>query len=232
MKVLAVLRKAGLITSEEESDASAREGGSRAGGPGGADAGGKTPRGSQTLPPPPDEAALAPLAASELVIDFDQIFDALKIPVPEHGWTAEKVRKALASPHFQTLDDATRKAALLAMLGASNAPASDVVDDAVRRDQGLDAYERFARKKQQDRLAGITARIAQEEARIGEAQRNIAELRKAVAKEEEAFRSWLARKTAKEEELASVAALLTFDAKITVGETKPEPDASGKGSQG
>ena len=184
------------------------------------------------MPPPPDEAALAPLAASELVIDFDQIFDALKIPVPEHGWTAEKVRKALASPHFQTLDDATRKAALLAMLGASNAPASDVVDDAVRRDQGLDAYERFARKKQQDRLAGITERIAQEEARIGEAQRNIAELRKAVAKEEEAFRSWLARKTAKEEELASVAALLTFDAKITVGETKPEPDASGKGSQG
>ena len=112
MKVLAVLRKAGLITSEEETDAGAREGGSRAGGPAGADAGGKTPRGSQTLPPPPDEAALAPLAASELVIDFDQIFDALKIPVPEHGWTAEKVRKALASPHFQTLDDAV--AALMA----------------------------------------------------------------------------------------------------------------------
>jgi hypothetical protein len=212
MKVLSVLKKAGLITSDEEPDANDQEGGARSGAPGASV--------SRTLPPPPSEAALAPLAASELVIDFDQIFDALKIPVPEHGWTAEKVRKALASPHFQTLDDATRKAALLAMLGASNAPASDVVDDAVRRDQGLDAYERFARRKQQERLAGITEQITQEEARIAEGQRNIAELRKAVAKEEEAFRSWLARKTAKEEELASVVALLTSDAKITIGEAK------------
>jgi hypothetical protein len=95
-----------------------------------------------------------------------------------------------------------------------------VVEDAVRRDQGLDAYERFARKKQQERLAGITERIKQEEARISEAQRTIEELKKAVAKEEEAFNAWLQRKTAKEEELASVVALLTSDAKITIGKTK------------
>jgi hypothetical protein len=230
MKVLSVLRKAGLITSDDESEAREdRSGGASGGGKGSREAGSSA---SQTLPPPPDEAALAPLGASELVVDFDQIFAALKIPTPEHGWTVEKVQKALASPHFTTLDDATRKAALLAMLGASNAPASDIVDDAIRRDQGLDAYERFARKKQQERLAGITERIAQEEARIGEAQRAIAELKQTVSKEEAAFRTWLARKTAKEEELAGVVALLTSDSKISIGETKSETAPPGPERKG
>jgi hypothetical protein len=177
------------------------------------------------MPPPPDESSLAPLGATELVVDFEKIFAALQIPVPPHGWTVEKLARALDSAHFQLLDDATTKAALLAMLEASAAPVAEVVGDAVQRDQGLDAYERFARRKLGERLAGIQEKITQEETRIQEAQKTIQDMRDSVAKEEAEFRTWLERKIAKEQELARVVALLTTEPVISIGETGEEPES-------
>lgn len=231
MKVLDVLKKVGLITtsSDEEPGSIA---GSRADSSGGAPGRAgvrnrleKEQAHGHSVPPPPDESSLAPLGATELVVDFEKIFAALEIPVPPHGWTVEKLARALDSAHFQPLDDATRKAALLAMLEASAAPVAEVVDDAIRRDQGLDAYERFARRKLGERLAGIQETIAKEEARIQEAQKAIQDMRESVAKAEAEFRTWLDRKVAKEQELARVVALLTTESVISIGDTGEEPES-------
>lgn len=260
MKVLNILRKAGIIAVEEAGPETAR-GGSDAGrgrGPGADEAarrkGGKeaesegkpgvrSTRGSSdaqgrgagrgsgegpalAAPPPPSEAEIAPIAASELIVDLERIFEALKLPVHAHGWTVERVARALESEHFRALPEATRRAALLAMLDGSGAPITDVIDDAVRRDQALDAYAAFARKKLEERLANVETSIAEQEAAIAAARQTITSLEESRSREQAAFAAWLERKTGKEEEYARVVALLTDERVISVGE------AGGPGSAG
>ncbi|MBK8229864.1 MAG: hypothetical protein IPK72_04575 [Candidatus Eisenbacteria bacterium] len=220
MRVIDLLRKAGLVAVEGESapppDPEPAPEAKRAATP--------TPKEAPRpvhLPPPPTSEQLAPLAAKELTVDFTQIYAALKLPTPPHGWNVEKVIGVLDSPHFQGLDAATRKAALLAMLGANQASPAEIVEDAARRDQALDAYENFARKKLADRVTGFRQAIAEEEERIRLSQAAIEQHRKAVAQEDEGFQSWLERKLEQEETLARVVALLTDQSVITVGPVHP-----------
>ena len=239
MKVLDLLKKAGIIAVEgEERDAprvTSDDDAARTASKSGKEKGGSphaTSPESQAaikMPEPPSAEAMAPLAARELTIDFAQIYAALKIPTPAHGWNVEKVSAAIASPHFKTLDAATKKAALLAMLGASNAEPKDIVEDAARRDQALDAYEGFARKKLADRVAGVRQAIAEEEERIRLATQAIERHKQAMGEEEQGFSHWLTKKVEQEEELVRVVSLLTDQSVISVGgvdaQKTPSPGA-------
>lgn len=235
MKVLNVLRKAGLIAVEEDASKESREAKDDPRGRGEPKVGStREVKNVHVVPPPPSEEALAPLASQELLVDFDKIFAALKLPVPAHGWTVEKATAALESSHFQSLDPPTKKAALLAMLGASGAPPEDVIEDAIRRDQALDSYEAFARKKLTERLVGVDRGVAEEEARIQESQKKITELKASRGKEETVFQEWLKKKVVKEEALARVVSLLTADSVISVGGVDaaiPKGDAGATGER-
>lgn len=254
MKVLNILRKAGIIAVDETGSGTPSRGGSDAGRVRGADAddAGRRKSGKEAesrgmsrsgqggpeadstrgegpaleTPPPPSEAEIAPIAASELIVDLERIFEALKLPVHAHGWTVERVARALESEHFRALPEATRRAALLAMLDGSGAPITDVIEDAVRRDQALDAYADFARKKLDERLANVQTSIAEQEAAIAAARQTITSLEESRSREQAAFAAWLERKTGKEEEYARVVALLTDERVISVGDAG-KSDAAG-----
>lgn len=235
MKVLDLLKKAGIIAvegeeqesprgTEAESEPRPKKGDSVANRAGSPEA-----QVSIRMPEPPTAEAMAPLAARELMIDFGQIYAALKIPVPAHGWNVDKVKAAISNPHFATLDAPTKKAALLAMLGASNADPKDIVEDAVRRDQALDKYEEFARKKLADRVTGVRQAIAEEEERIKLATQAIERHKQSLGEEEQSFDAWLKKKIEQEEELVRVVSLLTDQSVISVGgldaaKAEPRPD--------
>ncbi|MFN8549161.1 MAG: hypothetical protein U0527_14615 [Candidatus Eisenbacteria bacterium] len=239
MKVLDLLKKAGIIAVEGE-EPLPRKGTDKPSAEHAAKDAAKPParadKPTVNLPPPPTSAEMAPLASRELTVDFTQIYAALKIPTPAHGWNVDKVAAALANPQFQSLDANTRKAALLAMLAASNAPPQDIVEDAARRDQALDAYEQFARRKLADRLEALRQAIAEEDERIRLATQAIGQHKEALAKEEASFEAWLGKKIEQEEGLVRVVALLADPSIISVGSVEPtvkkSPEGKGDAPEG
>src|SRR5919106_2205342 len=115
-----------------------------------------------TLPPPReiDEKALPPEAAEPggEIPDFAAVFKAAGISDPPHGYSAYKVLEILSSPEFANLDSKAKAAALsgfLKMNPTGPVPITDVVQDAVRRDQALDKFEDFLRTKLKARTEQI-----------------------------------------------------------------------------
>src|SRR5215218_5054941 len=104
-----------------------------------------------------DERKLAAAAApaedggDDEVPDFPAIYKAAGVVDPPHGYSAYKVLEIFASPGFASLDLRAKAAALtgfLNMTPSGPVPITDVVQDAVRRDQALDKFEEFLRSKQ------------------------------------------------------------------------------------
>jgi hypothetical protein len=158
-----------------------------------------------------------PAASNELTIDFAEIFQSLKIAAPPHGWNVDRMLTALNTPEFKTLDAATTKAALVAMLAANAVPAKDIIADAVNRDKALDAYEAFAHQKLEERAAARRTESNLLEQQIKDCQQKIAAIIAASVQDKNAFESWVKKKTEKEEELVRVVSMLTDKHGITVG---------------
>jgi hypothetical protein len=158
-----------------------------------------------------------PAASNELAIDFAQIFQSLKIAAPPHGWNVDRMLTAMNTPEFKSLDAATTKAALVAMLAANGVPAKDIIADAVNRDKALDAYEAFAHQKLEERAAARSAESSLLEQQIKDCQQKIAAITATSIQEKDAFDNWVKKKTEKEEELVRVVSMLTDKHGITVG---------------
>lgn len=148
----------------------------------------------------------------EITISFAQIFEAINLPVPTHGWTVEKVREMVRSLGRQ---DAGK--AVLEALKKDNVPAEDIIKDAVSRDKALDSYETFVVKKLEERSAARTRAVEEYHQQIAECQEQIRTLQSSQSKEEKAFRDWQNRKVREEEEMAEAVLLLTQDHGITIG---------------
>lgn len=152
----------------------------------------------------------------ELSISFAEIFKALKISTPAHGWDVDKVLTAISTPQFKAIDAATAKAAMQAMLAASGVPPEDIVQDAVGRDKALDAYEEYAAKKLAERLATHTQDVQTLQKQIAQCETEIARVKTSMTQAEEAFKAWQVKKAEKEEELVKVVSMLTAESKISV----------------
>ncbi|HEY4564273.1 MAG TPA: hypothetical protein VIJ36_14910, partial [Thermoanaerobaculia bacterium] len=108
-----------------------------------------------TIPEPPaiDEKKLPPASTDEGggdIPDFPAVYKAAGVVDPPHGYSAYKVLEIFASPGFAALDMRAKAAALTGFLNMSPSgpvPITDVVQDAVRRDQALDKFEEFLRNK-------------------------------------------------------------------------------------
>ena len=148
----------------------------------------------------------------EITISFPQIFEAIKLPVPAHGWTVEKVREMIRS-----LGRPEAGKAVLEALKKDNVPVDDIIKDAVSRDKALDSYENFVAKKMEDRSTSRKRAIEELKQQIEESQQQIHKLQSSQSKEETAFRDWQNRKVQEEEELAEAVSLFTTDHGITVG---------------
>jgi len=142
------------------------------------------------------------------VPDFPAIYRAAGVTDPPHGYSAYKVLEIFGSPGFAALDPRAKAAALTGFLNMNPSgpvPITDVVQDAVRRDQALDKFEEFLRGKTAARSQEIEKENARLQAEIDEiARRNREKMeanRVAIESEQARLTRWLVLKRAEERKL-------------------------------
>ena len=189
-----------------------------------------------TLPEPPviDEKKL-PVPAEgggDEIPDFAAIYRAAGVTDPPHGYTAYKVLEIFASPGFATLDARAKAGALTGFLNMNPSgpvPVTDIVQDAVRRDQALDKFEEFLRTKLASRSAQIDKDNAQLQAEVDEVTRRNREKmeanRTALEAEQARLSRWQAVKRAEERKLYDAVNPFVEANPITTAES-PRPAAS------
>jgi hypothetical protein len=115
---------------------------------------------------PIDEKKLEEEAGgTDEIPDFTAIYKAAGVSEPAHGYTCYKVLEIFASPGFSSLDTRAKAAALTGFLNMNPTgpvPITDVVQDAVKRDQALDRFEEFLKSK----LAARTEQIEKDNAAL------------------------------------------------------------------
>jgi hypothetical protein len=144
------------------------------------------------------------------VADFEAVFTEAGIELPAHGYGIDKVAEMLDSKRLSTLSREVKASAVMAALEAAGVPLRDVIQDAVRRDKALDAFEAAKGREIQELHARTETRIEEIKAEIDAflKERN-AELERLKAEEETANRAFLelqTRKRREEERLASLVA--------------------------
>ncbi|HEX9941775.1 MAG TPA: hypothetical protein VGG03_07150 [Thermoanaerobaculia bacterium] len=199
-----------------------------------------------TIPeaPPIDERKLAAESGGDEgdeIPDFPAIYRAAGVTDPPHGYSAYKVLEIFASPGFASLDTRAKAAALAGFLNMNPSgpvPVTDIVQDAVRRDQALDRFEEFLRNKAAARSEQIDRENAQLQAEIDEVTRRNRERMEAnrVALETEQARlsRWQVIKRAEERKLFdAVNAFVEENPISTADSPRPAaPAAAPEGHQG
>jgi hypothetical protein len=201
-----------------------------------------------TLPEPPaiDESKLAAAASTGGgdggdggdIPDFPAIYKAAGVTDPPHGYSAYKVLEIFSSPGFATLDLRAKAAALTGFLNMSPSgpvPVTDIVQDAVRRDQALDKFEEFLRGKQASRAQQVDKDNAQLQAEIDEVTRRNRERmeanRAALDGEQTRFSRWLTLKRTEERKLFDAVNPFVEKNPISTADTFP-PTAPATGAKG
>ncbi|MEI8011123.1 MAG: hypothetical protein WCI27_01390 [Candidatus Omnitrophota bacterium] len=160
--------------------------------------------------------------APELDVDFETIYKMLKVVPPLHHWDVDKLLEILNSPPVKGRGRDDAKKMIQEMLAENNIPSQDIIKDAVSRDGALDTYEQFVFKQSQGRGEKRQARIDALKKQMDECRCFIDQLQAAQGKEAAAFSQWVAKKTAKEEQLVEVVSFLTPDTVISVGPVTKE----------
>ncbi len=185
-------------------------------------------KGATLAPAKVDAAALERSAASAGgtadVPDFPGIYKASGVTDPAHGFSAYKVLEMLQSPDFAALEPRAKAAALAGFLKfnpSGAVPIADVIEDAVKRDQALDAFEEFLRKKLEARRAALEQDNQRLQAEIDELSRKNREAmeqnRQALEGEKERFATWQARKRIEERKLHDAVAPFVEQNPVTLG---------------
>jgi hypothetical protein len=198
--------------------------------------------GDLPAPPPIDErklAAAAPEGADDDEIpDFPAVYKAAGVVDPPHGYSAYKVLEIFASPGFASLDLRAKAAALtgfLNMTPSGPVPITDIVQDAVRRDQALDKFEEFLRSKQGARAEQIDKENARLQAEIDEVTRRNREKMEAnrIALETEQARltRWLVLKRAEERKLFDAVTPFVEKNPISTADSPRPPAPAPEGNQ-
>lgn len=157
--------------------------------------------------------------------DFAMIYKAAGIQDPAHGYTAHKVLEILSSSDFANLDSRAKAAALagfLRMNPTGPVPITDIVQDAVRRDQALDRFEDFLRTKLKARSEEKEKENARLQAEIDELVRKNREAmdanRRALEDEEARLARWQLTKKTEERRLFEAVSPFVETNPITTGE--------------
>jgi Skp family chaperone for outer membrane proteins len=102
------------------------------------------------------------------------------IALPGHGYGVDKVQEMLSGKRLAPLAREVKATAVLAALEAAGVPIRDIVQDAVQRDNALDAFEAAKEKE----LAEIRARNA---ARVDSLQAELKALSQKISGEVESL---------------------------------------------
>jgi hypothetical protein len=197
------------------------------------------PVGRPTASPEQDAArAIAEIAASvappakfapnvTTAASFDEIYAAAEIKAPAHGYTVSKVSEMLQSPHIRELPREIKKSSVLVALEASAVKVQDIIQDAVRRDKALDAFEVVQRRS----LAELERKKTEENQQAqAEVDRLLADFRAkiqanndALAKEKVRFETWLQAKHVEEQKIADTVGYFVSENPVSVGDVAVTP---------
>jgi glycyl-tRNA synthetase beta subunit len=183
----------------------------------------------------PAEAFQEPLAAPVTqsavpadVDDFTAVYDEAGVTLPPHGYGVDKVAEMLQSKRLATLGREVKATAVMAALEAAGAPVRDVIQDGVRRDAALDAFESAKetelRELQRQSAARVQAIKEEIDGFLRAKNAEIEELKQATEGAEKAFASLQTKKRSEEERIHEVVAHFIEGAEnpITTG---PRPAA-------
>ncbi|HMC63277.1 MAG TPA: hypothetical protein VKJ01_29040 [Candidatus Solibacter sp.] len=182
---------------------------------------------ARSLGPPP--AFTAPVNNPS---SLAEIYQAAEIQPPAHGFTIEKVADMLHSEHIRNLPREVKRSSVMVALEAVGAPLQDVIQDAMKRDQALDTFERV----QEQALNQLESRKEQENQQIqAEIDRVVTERRSRiqanrdeVAKEKERFFAWRLKKQEEEQKIADTVSYFVADNPITTGAPAAAPASTPK----
>jgi len=187
------------------------------------------------------DAAVADGGHEQAPEDFplDKIYDSAGIEVPEHGFTVYKLIEMQEAEELTGLDRETAAkviGGMLRRLPTGAVEVDDIVLDAARRDQALDAFERFLRDRvarTEDEVRAAN-RALQEE--IDEVTRRntelMAESRARIDADQARLGIWLERKHAEEQRLYdAVEAFVEANPVSRSAPGEPEPDADNSATE-
>jgi hypothetical protein len=180
-------------------------------------AGATEPAAAQDRELPPETFANveppAPPARSDVpttVTDFSAVYSEAGIALPGHGYGIDKVGEMLQNKRFATLGREAKATAVLVALEAAGVSIKDVIEDAVKRDKALDAFEatkeqetRELQKQNQGRIADLNREL---EALIAKINSEVETLKRGSEEAGAALRELQARKRREEERLHDLVA--------------------------
>jgi len=177
------------------------------------------------------EVTVDPNAATP---DLSVVYQSARIVQPAHGYTVLKVAEMLASEHLNALPVDVKRKSILVALDAAGVRIQEIVEDAVRRDRALDAYERALEKQ----LEAVRAQVAEENAQIQkEIEERLAEMRaktaanrETVEREAREVAAWRVRKQQEEETIARAVGYFVSENPITAagGPAAPKGDVDAR----
>lgn len=171
-------------------------------------------------------AAAAPAAvATGKPLEFVEIYSAAEITTPPHGYTVLKVAEMLQSPHIKDLPVEVRRSSILVALDAAGVKVANIVDDAVKRDQALDAFERIQQKSVDDFEAVKMEENRQLQAELdkltNEYKARIQANSDAITKRRESFAAWRVQKQIEEQKIADCVGYFVSQNPITTARNPP-----------
>lgn len=178
----------------------------------------------------PPAAAQTSLPAS--VEDFSAVYDEAGVVTPAHGYGIDKVAEMLQGKRLANLARELKATAVLAALEAAGVAPREVIQDAVRRDQALDAFEAAKQRELQEQRASNEARVKSLEeemhALVRKINVEIEKLRRQDAEAALAFEKLQEKKRREEQRLFDAVSHFAegADNPVTTG-ARPSPPAGG-----
>jgi len=157
---------------------------------------------------PPRRVAQSEVPAS--VDDFTAVYKEAGIALPPHGYGVDRVAEMLSGKRLATLAREVKATAVLAALEAARVDVQDVVEDGIRRDKALDAFEAAKERELVERKQQNESRVASLKKDLDELLRKInteiEKLKQESADAEKAFAELQVRKRQEEQRLFDVIA--------------------------
>jgi hypothetical protein len=174
-----------------------------------------------------EPAAVPKSAVAADVTDFGAVYQEAGIELPLHGYGVDKVAEMLASKRLATMAREVKASAVLAAIEAAGVDVKDVLQDAVRRDKALDAFEEAKGREGRELRAGAEARIQEIKDEIDSFLKakntEIEELKKAAEAAQRALLELQTRKQREEERLFDVVSHFLEGGDNPITRSAPQP---------
>lgn len=178
------------------------------------------------------EAKTQPAPASGKTLSFPEIYSAAEIAAPTHGYTILKVSEMLQSQHIRELPAEVKRSSVLVALEAAGVHLKEIVEDAVRRDKALDAFERVQQKQIDDFETAKTEENKKLQAELdrltNEYKAKMQANSDTIAQRKEGFYTWRVEKQKEEQKISDAVSYFVTENPITTSTTRPASPSAPK----